>query len=49
MQMRGRDAGADRGDEVAAAGFTQVGKADRDDQKCFEPFAQGDDERLEYG
>ena len=29
-------------------GLPQIGQADRDDQKRFEPFAQGDDERLQH-
>ena len=37
------------GYELGAAGLAEVREADRDDQERFEPFAQGDDERLKYG
>ena len=41
------DAPVNGGDE-AAAGFSEVRQADGDDQKRFEPFTEGDDERLQH-
>ena len=36
------------GIRASAAGLAEIGEADRDDEKCFEPFAEGDDERLQH-
>ena len=46
---RERDAPVDRGNQRAAPGLLEVGQADGDDQEGFEPFAEGDDERLKHG
>ena len=42
------DAPMHRRQQLAPPGLLQIGKADRHDEKGFEPFAEGDHERLEH-
>jgi len=39
----------DRGNQFASSALAQIGKADGDNQKGFEPFPERDDERLKHG
>ncbi len=56
QQQAGADAQDDRhhdapvhgGHELAPLGLLQVGETNRDDEKGFEPFTKGDDERLQH-
>ena len=45
-RIESRDAPVHGWDQLSPPALAQVGQADGDDQEGFEPFAQGDDERL---
>ena len=49
MQHRERDAPVHGGHQLAPPALAQIREADGDDEKGFEPFAKGDDERLQHG
>ena len=48
MEQGQTDAPAHRAHQFPASALAQIGEADRDDQKGFEAFAEGDDERLNH-
>ena len=45
---RGGDSPMHRGNEFGSLTFPEIGEADRNDQEGFEPFAKGDDKRLQH-
>ena len=45
---RSADAPMHRGNQLGPLALAEIGKADGNDQEGFEPFAKGDDKRLQH-
>ena len=45
---QGENAPVNRGDKALSTGFSEIGEADGNNQKRFQPFPQRNDERLQH-